>query len=387
MDPKVIICFSKNSESVCQLFSVYSKLFDDKKNLIDLQDETGLLSFIGEKEITQLVLFDTDNSRQETISLLLEINKLAPNSIKIIFSEDKNLLQIQQQLQDSSTFLFLSKPWSEIEFELTIQTAKQMYKQLKEIQEKKKENTRLSEKIEKNVADRLKELSDANLAKDKFLSIIAHDLKTPFNTLLGMSDILLTKWKELSEKEKLELINDLHSTSKNTYNLMESLLAWSRSQMQKLETQPQNISIKKIIDTNIKIAEKSAYSKKISIVNQIHKDISLNVDENMISTVFRNLIANAIKYTPKGGQVKISAKKENEFCTFCISDTGGGVNKPYILELFSRHYQPEENNGNENTGLGLILCKDFVERNGGKIWLETEKDKGSNFYFTLPRTN
>ena len=202
--------------------------------------------------------------------------------------------------------------------------------------------------------------------------------------LLSISEMLLKNRTTLSEAEKTDLLTDLYNSSENTYKLLENLLDWSRTQMEKPEIKRLEIRVGKIIDSNIKIAQNSAVSKKIKIKNQVEPNIRINADENMISAVFRNLITNAVKYTPDGGQVTLTASVRKNTCTFCISDTGTGVNNPHIVELFRAKNKWNKQQENGSSGLGLILCKDFVEQNGGKIWLETETGKGSNFYFTVP---
>lgn len=229
------------------------------------------------------------------------------------------------------------------------------------------------------------QLIEANAAKDKFLSIIAHDLKSPFHALMGISEILTDNWEELSNQEKLQLINDIRNTSGNTFKLLDDLLKWAKSQKDKLEVCKEEIEIGEIVDSTLKIAENSAKLKQIDLVNSIDEKVQVFADGNMIATVFRNLITNAVKYTQPGGYINVSAFKESGNCTFCVADNGHGIDKPHILELF-RYGKRQKLNDNavDFKGLGLIICKDFVEKNGGQIWLETEKNNGSKFCFTLP---
>ncbi|MCA1759926.1 MAG: HAMP domain-containing histidine kinase, partial [Bacteroidales bacterium] len=139
------------------------------------------------------------------------------------------------------------------------------------------------------------------------------------------------------------------------------------------------------VDNTLKVAESNALVKGIKIQNKIDNNIKVHTDENMIATVFRNLISNAVKSTQSGGNINITAKEEKNFCIFCVADNGSGIDKPEILDLFNKGSQKKIN---ENTcafkGFGLIICKEFVEKNGGEIWLETQKGEGSKFYFTVP---
>ena len=172
------------------------------------------------------------------------------------------------------------------------------------------------------------------------------------------------------------------------------MLEWTKSQKEKLNASPKNINIQPVINSNIKIAKNNASPKKITIKNEINDEIRVVVDENMISTVFRNLISNAVKYTQPGGKINISASENKDNCTFCVADNGQGIDKPYILELFKpanlKTLTDNRINGNGNgikngiNGLGLFFCKEFIEQNGGNIWLKTKKGIGSKFYFTVP---
>ena len=243
----------------------------------------------------------------------------------------------------------------------------------------------LDEKVEEKVIERFHKLIDANLAKDSFISIIAHDLKSPFFALLGISEILLNEWETISEQTKIELISDLHKTSDDTHKLLVTLLDWTKLQKEKLEVFIQEVNICNLVNTSLKITENNATVKGIKVKNKIKVDLKLKTDMNMIATVFRNLISNAVQYTQPGGTISISAEEGKDFGTFCIEDNGSGIDKPHILELFKQGSQ-KKLNGNLSAfkGLGLIISKDFVEKNGGQIWLETQKGKGCRFYFTLP---
>jgi two-component system, sensor histidine kinase and response regulator len=280
---------------------------------------------------------------------------------------------------------FLSKSWTVNELNIALKIASQTYSNLKPAVKKTRQNLSLNEKVEEKVNKRLQKLIDANLAKDSFLSIIAHDLKSPFNALIGISEILMNNWETLTDADKLELIRDIHNSSDDTYKLLESLLEWAKSQKEKMEVNVNEVRIHNVVDNTIKVAENNALVKGIEVENKIDDKLKVNTDENMIATVFRNLITNAVNYTQPGGKIDISAKEDKDFCVFCVADNGSGIDKPHILDIFNKGSK-KKINGNIKAfkGLGLILCKDFVEKNGGEIWLETQKGKGSKFYFTVP---
>ena len=162
---------------------------------------------------------------------------------------------------------------------------------------------------------------------------------------------------------------------------------WAKSQKEKLEISINEIKVRNLVNSSIEINEDCALPKGIKVLNRISESLKINADEHMIATVFRNLISNAVKFTRPGGSVLITAKENKKCFTFCVSDDGNGVDKPHIIDMFKngdeRNYM-KNNNSAIHRGLGLLLCKDFVERSGGKIWLETQKGVGSKFFFTLP---
>ncbi len=236
----------------------------------------------------------------------------------------------------------------------------------------------------KRVEEQLREL---NATKDKFFSIIAHDLKNPFNALLGLSDVLNISYNSLNEDQRKEIVQNVYSSAETLYKLLENLLHWARSQSGSLEFNPEKINLGKIICSVIEISEKQAEEKQIIIDNKVSEDVHAFADNQMIHTVLRNLISNAIKFTGVGGLVTIEyqllASKDVQIT---VKDTGVGIPEKNIDKLFridtkvSTRGTKQEN----GTGLGLILCKEFVAKNGGEIGVESEEGLGSRFYFTLP---
>ena len=227
---------------------------------------------------------------------------------------------------------------------------------------------------------------DANTDENKIISIIAHDLKEPLNAILGISDILLGNWDEITEEEKTGFIEEIRASCLQTQSLLEELLIWSKGKSNDFSTSKKNFNVREVLEKNLEFANLNAASRGIRIFNFVDSDIYVNADENMISTVLRNLIANAVKYIDAGCEIRITAVSENGLCKFCIADNGGGISNPKIKELFSDEQKIEKLQipAYKRKGLGLILCKDFVIRNGGNIWLETGNSIGTKFYFTIP---
>lgn len=222
--------------------------------------------------------------------------------------------------------------------------------------------------------------------KDQFFSIIAHDLKGPFNGIIGLSELLLEKDNELNNEETNEFIELIHQSSKNTFSLLDNLLTWAQSQTGSLTFNPKKIEISSITDKTIHLLANIAKNKNISIQSEIEKNQYVFADNNMLETIFRNLISNAIKFTNNNGLVVVSMKKENNQIVFSIQDNGIGIAPKNITNLFAINQKNNTlgTNDETGTGLGLMLCKDFVEKHGGKIWVESEINRGSNFRFTIP---
>lgn len=239
-----------------------------------------------------------------------------------------------------------------------------------------------------------RELAELNASKDKFFSIIAHDLKNPLGTFKDVTKLLAESYHEFSEEDKLDFLKLMKESSSNIYSLLENLLDWSRSQRGTIPYNPVELNLKMISIEIIKLLKPSAEKKRISIENNISAGIMIQADVNMLNTVIRNLLSNAIKFTPIAGKIAINAviKPSNSlnhsdgYTEIYIKDSGIGMKQESSEKLFRIDTQLTTlgTNSEKGTGLGLILCKEFVEKHGGKIWVESEVNIGSTFYFTLP---
>jgi PAS domain S-box-containing protein len=235
----------------------------------------------------------------------------------------------------------------------------------------------------KKYAEELKQL---NSTKDKFFSIIAHDLRNPFITILGFSDLLLTDYEELSDKEKKYYIDEMKKSAEISHDLLQNLLQWSRSQTGRIEFNPTKLSLEKIAKGNLELLKATAERKQITINSKLEDEIYVLADEDMLNTVIRNLITNAIKFTNVNGTISIGAKLKDDLAEIYVIDNGVGMDRKQIANLF-RLEVSHSTTGTYNevgTGLGLLLCKEFVEKNGGTIWVESEPGKGTNFSFSIP---
>ncbi len=256
----------------------------------------------------------------------------------------------------------------------------------------KHQNTLLEEEVNKrteNLNELNEELKEAIATKDKFFSIIAHDLKSPFNALIGLSEILINDYEEHSEKDKMRYIQMIKHGLVSSHDLLENLLIWSKSQGNKIKFSPSTFTINEVIKESCFILEELYTKKDIEVQKDLQKEISVYADKNMLLTIVRNLLSNAIKFTPQKGRIYINAENINHAggIKISVSDTGVGMNEEQISKLFtlSTNVTTVGTNSEKGSGLGLLICKEFVEKHNGNIGVESTPGEGSTFYFTLPK--
>jgi signal transduction histidine kinase/Tfp pilus assembly protein PilF len=229
------------------------------------------------------------------------------------------------------------------------------------------------------------ELQELNATKDKFFSIISHDLKGPLNSLTSFSSLLINHTESLSKEEIKMFATDFDKSLKNLFSLLENLLEWSRSQTGNIEFIPESFDLAAVMEENKELLKAQAQNKNITLVNESPEKAVITAHKNSVNTVVRNLISNAIKFTPEGGTITLKTIRQNGVVVASISDTGVGMSQNVIDRLFridSKHSTKGTAN-EKGTGLGLILCKEFVEKNGGKIWVNSKEGEGSVFCFSL----
>ncbi|MGQ1909518.1 tetratricopeptide repeat-containing sensor histidine kinase [Marinifilum sp. RC60d5] len=245
---------------------------------------------------------------------------------------------------------------------------------------------RLKKQAHKIIEEQKQELEKANRTKDKFFGIIAHDLRAPFNVLIVLSKLLYENYDDLSDKDRKSYINDLKEASKGSFNLVEDLLTWSRIQGGNPTIKKENLNIHSIVQSSISPLKASAKLKNITITNHLSSETTGFADKHSLETIIVNLINNALKFTPNNGEINISATSDSKNTTISISDTGIGMSRKQIDQLFKIDVNNSTlgTNKEKGTGLGLTLCKEFIEINNGKIWVESIQGKGSTFSFYIP---
>lgn len=254
------------------------------------------------------------------------------------------------------------------------------------------ENLRHSRKKLQKANEKLRQsqqnLEKSNATKDKFFSIIAHDLRAPFSAFVSVSDVLANSQGSLSPERKQSFAQNIHQSAIHLNNLIDNLLQWSRTQTDRLDFDPEEIDLNMLLDEIIPVTQTQAQNKNIRVLKKTNSPIVAECDHNLISAVIRNLVSNAIKYSHENSRVEIYAKEiENRIVEVSVKDHGIGISEADIEKLFridiNTKYIGESTE--KGTGLGLILCKEFVEKHGGNILIKSEVNKGSVFSFTLPK--
>lgn len=312
-----------------------------------------------------------------TIGLITFIIRIYTNTLrkkkitleKIVHRRTLDLKQNNQKLEEQS--LFLNETNTLLE-----ERQQQIEEQAEELKAQSEKLAKSNEELEKLIA-----------LKDKFFSIIAHDLKNPFNTILGFADLLKHNFQNYSYEKRQQLVEYIFNSASSAYSLLENLLNWSRSQTSRLEVNPQMLLVEEIIEANYNLLQSTLKKKGLEFKTNYDKNIKIWADEALINTVFRNILSNAAKFTSSGGTIIINAFLEKDsFVKFEINDTGTGLTKDEIDSIFRIESMVSKpgTSGEKGTGLGMILCKEFIEKLDGKIWIESEPNVGTSVYFTIP---
>jgi signal transduction histidine kinase len=240
-----------------------------------------------------------------------------------------------------------------------------------------------------HLADQYSEVKKLNDSKDQIFSIISHDLREPVGAIKALTDSVINNKRSYEEEKMFKLFKDINKQISSTFYILENLLLWAQSQRKIISVELGSFLVNHAVKANIQVLEKAATNKEIYIENNIPEDLEAYYDVNLISIVVRNLIANAIKFTPFGGKISIDIASEATFHTISVNDTGIGVSPERIPKLFDKSVFETTygTNKEKGSGIGLKLCKDFVEKHQGTIGVNSVVNKGSSFWFTLPIVN
>jgi two-component system sensor histidine kinase/response regulator len=231
------------------------------------------------------------------------------------------------------------------------------------------------------------QLQELNASKDKFFSIIAHDLRSPFSGLFALTELIIEEIDQYSKDQIKKVVLQLQNATETLYELLGNLLTWARIQQGLIECHPQIIDIRYVVVQNVDLFTPYAQQKKITLSHSIQEHTPAYADVNLVNTVVRNLVSNGLKFTPEGGCIVISVTHDEHEVCVSIADTGIGIPKEKLPDLFrvDVKYQRAGTAGEKGTGLGLVLCKELIEQNGGSVRVTSEEGKGTTFTFTLPK--
>jgi signal transduction histidine kinase len=324
-------------------------------------------------EISDLIYTEANERKIEEITNQKEIER-----------REEEIRSLEQESKLKEQELANSRSFNALLVALLVVILISVFFFVRSYRDRKKINKEL-QRINDKVLKQNEELSEVNKTKDKFFSIIGHDLKGPLNSLTSFSQLLINHTASLTEEEIRTIAKDLDKSLKNLYELLENLLGWARSQTGRMEFTPEEFNVADVINENIKLLSKAALNKKIKIERLVDDELWVYADLNSVRTVIRNLLSNAIKFTGEDGVISIFADEWKDRIEIGIQDTGVGMSASVMRKLFDIGAKQTTlgTNKEKGTGLGLILCKEFIERNNGALSVDSKRGVGSTFKFSL----
>lgn len=332
--------------------------------------------------------------------LLRRIHAIAPRTLKIMLTGQADMQAVTNAVNNASLYRYIGKPWERTDLILTVKEAVQKYLHEQKLEEQNVMLHNINRVLEQQVEERTAELeaqkielkrknaqlNEVNANKDKFFSIVSHDLRAPFTTLLGFAALLHEHAATYSADEIAHRAKKIHASADRLYALLENLLMWSQLQRGAMEYQPEPVSLHPLACENLELFRPQADQKAVMLTVDIDAGLAAYADYSMTNTVIRNLTSNALKFTPSGGTVTLSARGNDHTVEFSVIDTGVGIPADHLPLLFriDTQYTNPGTQGEHGTGLGLILCRELVEKNRGTLRVESTPGQGTTFCFTLP---
>jgi signal transduction histidine kinase len=318
--------------------------------------------------------------------LLIKVHEKNPKTLKILLTGHANIEGITNAINRANLYRYIPKPWDKDDLILTVREAVRSFLQEEEIKQKNAELQAINENLEKLVEERTAALEQANATKDKFFSIIAHDMKDNFGGLLGYMEMLTTEYDRFGEEEKRAMVNTIDDLSQQLYKLLHNLLEWANIQTGTMAFNPSNFPLNAFILNEITLLNNYADAKGQTLMFKQSEEVMVFGDERMISSVLRNVVMNAVKFTAPKGAIEISVSKTGNQACVMVEDNGIGISPDNLKRLFkvNESVKTYGTNQESGTGLGLILCKEFIEKNGGTISITSEVGSGTTVTFTIP---
>ncbi|MBN1924212.1 MAG: tetratricopeptide repeat-containing sensor histidine kinase [Prolixibacteraceae bacterium] len=384
----------------CNVYEFNQLLLEAYTGLASLEYEQGNYKVAFDLELKYVALNDSLNNlekekqfvelqtKYETIQKENEINKLKSENIVRLNELKRNRLLkrvgfslVILMLIFFYIFYRLYSQKNKINIELT-EKNNQIELQNEQLKVMNQHVQQMNQQLKKSQL----ELEKANSAKNRFFSILAHDLRNPFHNILGESYLLSHSYKKLSDEERVDYANDIYKSCDHVNKLLDNLLEWTRTQTKGIEFKPKMLNLRKVSEESLAILKGGYSSKFIVVENKIVENINLKADYSMLEAIFRNLINNSIKFTPVGGQISLTTSVVDHSIVVCVEDNGVGIEKSDIDKLFhiDSNLKTRGTNNETGSGLGLVICMEFVKCHKGKIWVESSPGKGSKFYFSLP---
>lgn len=327
--------------------------------------------------LTSKSIIEPDHSVE---SVLLQMNQENTDVLPVFIDNKLNGLIFKNDI-----ITYLSKTNHELLKRIEFQVNKLKDKDL-DLKDRIKQ---YQQELERNIKERTQELLDIIDVKDRILHIIAHELRNPFNVILGFLNLLKRNLHKYEINKIEKIVNNIYYSAKLTYDLLVNLLDWLAAKNKTIPFNPSNIKLSALINEEAENISILAEQKQVKVISKVKEDLFAYADKNMVKTIIRNLITNAIKFSEVGKEVIISGIRKGHFIEMVVKDHGIGLASELMEKIFSEEgCCSEEGTANEaGTGIGLLICKEFVETGGGKIWIESEMGKGSEFKFTLPDKN
>ncbi|MDA3954464.1 MAG: tetratricopeptide repeat protein [Bacteroidales bacterium] len=366
----------KVKEWLTESYDLYYQLYSEQNNYKKALEYYKLYS-----EMNDTIFKATSTNRVTEMKIKFETGNLETENELLKKDNEIHLLELNRQRNIKNYWI----AFSILILALAILSFRQFQLKKNTNNLLKSKNNQLRETNEKLTISE-NNLKELNATKDKFFSIIAHDLKNPFQSLLGFSEALYNQTEELNKEEINEYSQIIYESSQNLFNLLGNLLEWSKSQLGSMNLLPKKINLFESVDEVLELIELIAQKKNIKIVSLISKEDIAYADKHMISSVIRNLISNALKFTNHGGKIELSSITSENSITISVKDNGKGISEENLKKLFKidQSYSTKGTENESGTGLGLILCKELITQSNGDISVKSTLGKGSDFQFTLP---
>jgi signal transduction histidine kinase len=339
----------------------------------------------GELIMANIELAYQNKEKEKRVAELIIANKEKKKRADELIIANKELAYQNREKEKRADELSMANKELAFQNEEKVKRADELVMANKELAYQNEEKEKRAEELF-TANKELKQLLQLNSDKNRFISILAHDLRSPFSGLLGLSEVLIEDIRRLSTEEIEDIANNINKSAKSSFKLLENILSWARAKQGKIPFDPQILSFTNNCEDAVDVLNPIAKAKNIKIDFSTGDHINVFADVDMFKAVMRNLVSNAIKFTNPGGTISITAKQMNSNITISVSDNGIGIAPLNLMKLFEMAKVSTTKGTAEETGtgLGLLLCKEFVEKHGGKIWVESEVGKGSDFKFTLP---